>query len=312
MVEIVERTFARDAKYTRAELAEKAGVREEDLTVTRAAFGLPVPADRVYDDKDVEITANLRALLDAGAPVEAVVELNRVIGRAMAQVAATSRALVLQTLGDDDPAAADARLAELVPGLAPLMEPVLGFAYAEHVRRLVRSELVAGTDLGARPVAIAFADLVGFTRLGEEVPPEDLGRVAARLEQLAAEHVEPPVQVVKTIGDAVMLVAPTPAPLVDTVLALVAVEADDLPQLRAGVACGPALERAGDWYGRPVNLASRVTDVARPGSVVATTEVREAASGDVEWSSLRPRKLKGIGEVRLHRARRGDGDRSSG
>jgi len=305
-VQIVEQAFARDAKYTRAEVAERAGVTEEVLTVTRRAFGLPAPPDRVYGDRHVAMAENLRALLDAGAPVASIVELNRVIGRAMAQVAAASRTMVLSSVEGDE---LDARLAEVVPAMAPLMEPVLGFVYGEHVRRLVRSELVAGADLGARPVAVAFADLVGFTRLGEEVPPEDLGRVASRLEALAAEHVAPPVQVVKTIGDAVMLVAPSPAPLVDAVLTLVAVEEPDLPQLRAGVACGPALERAGDWYGRPVNLASRITDVARPGSVVATGEVREAAGDGVAWSSLRPRRLKGIGEVRLHRARRADGDR---
>ncbi len=299
-VEVVERVFGGEAKYTGPELAEQAGVDFDALAVTRAAFGLPVTTERVYDDGHLEAARALKALLDAGAPVPAVVELNRVIGRAMAQVAAASRALVLETLGEES---IDERLAEFVPGLAPLMEPVLGHVYAEHVRQVVRSELVAGTTLGARPVAVAFADLVGFTRLGEEVPPEDLGRVAGRLEQLAAEHVEPPVQVVKTIGDAVMLVAPSPAPLVDTVLALVAVEDPDLPQLRAGVACGEALERAGDWYGRPVNLASRITDAARPGSVLATPEVRESAP-DLTWSALRARRLKGVGEVRLFRARR--------
>ena len=82
-------------------------------------------------------------------------------------------------------------------------------------------------------------------------------------------------------------------------------EGDDFPQLRVGMAAGPALSRAGDWYGRPVNLASRVTGIARPGSVLATREVRDAATDAYRWSSAGARSLKGVeGPVRLYRARR--------
>ena len=300
---IVEEVLGREATYTLAELAERAGVDREDLRTTRAAFGLPVPVDeRVYGEADLETARGLRRLLDAGVPVATVVELNRVIGRALSQVAAASRAMVLSAAPD----LPEEQLAGLVGHLSPLMEPVLGFVWAEHVRQLVRSELATRRDFGAHPVAIAFADLVGFTRLGEELPPEDLGGVAARLEAVAAEHVAPPVQVVKTIGDAVMLVAPSPPPLLDVALTLAELEDPELPQLRVGVACGPALARAGDWYGRPVNLASRLTDLARAGSVVATAEVRDAAP-ELHWSTLRPRRIRGVGELRLFRARRPEG-----
>ena len=152
-------------------------------------------------------------------------------------------------------------------------------------------------------MTVAFADLVGFTKLGEEVPAEELGQVVGRLEERAAEIVEKPVTFVKTVGDAVMLVAPKPDALIDTTLRLIDDLGDDL-QLRAGVACGPALERAGDWYGSPVNQASRVTTVARPGSVLVTGSVREHAEEDWRWSFARERKLKGVGEVKLFRARR--------
>ena len=134
---------------------------------------------------------------------------------------------------------------------------------------------------GSREVAVCFADLVGFTRLGEEVAPEELGHLAARLEALAAEAAEPPVKLVKTIGDAAMLASPEPEPLLDAALKLIDAadaEGEDFPQLRAGAAIGLALPRAGDWFGRPVNLASRITAIARPGSVLAEREVREAAA----------------------------------
>ena len=147
---------------------------------------------------------------------------------------------------------------------------------AEVVNELERS---GGELPGSREVAVCFADLVGFTRLGEEVPPDELGRLAARLEALAGDVAEPPVRLVKTIGDAAMLASPEPEPLLGATLRLIDAadaEGEDFPQLRAGAAMGQALPRAGDWFGRPVNLASRITSVARPGSLLVERALRES------------------------------------
>jgi adenylate cyclase len=117
---------------------------------------------------------------------------------------------------------------------------------------------------------------------------------------------EPPVRLVKTIGDAAMYVSPDPGALVAVALSLCeSVKEADLPTLRAGIAFGPALLRAGDYYGHAVNLSSRVTGVARPGSVLCTQEVRDAAPDAFDWSYAGRHRLKGIsGAVPLHRARR--------
>ena len=123
---------------------------------------------------------------------------------------------------------------------------------------------------------------------------------AARTRQRA------PVRLAKTIGDAAMLVAPEPRPLVDAVLALVQEShSDEHPLLRAGIAAGEALPRAGDWYGRPVNLASRLTAFARRGTVVAAREVREASGDDgYAWSFAGSRRFKGVrGETEVFRVR---------
>ncbi len=84
---------------------------------------------------------------------------------------------------------------------------------------------------------------------------------------------------------------------------------DDGPLLRAGLAAGDAITRAGDWYGHPVNLASRLTASARPGSVVTAREVREAAGEGFAWSFVGSRRFKGVrGEVGVYRVRpRSDG-----
>jgi adenylate cyclase len=196
------------------------------------------------------------------------------------------------------------------PILGPMGDALLRLALRHSVETeaINAVERTAGTLPGAREVAVAFADLVGFTRLGEQMPPEDLGLVAFRLADLAHEVVVSPVQFVKTIGDAVMLVCSDPLKLLLTVLDLVdAAAADDFPRLRVGLAVGHAVNRAGDWYGSPVNLASRVTSAA-PASTVRVTEPARKAIGDpagIEWSVAESRHLKGIsGEVLLYGARR--------
>jgi len=127
--------------------------------------------------------------------------------------------------------------------------------------------------------------------------------------------VPPAVRLIKTIGDAAMLQATDTAALVAATLELVE-RADgmgeDFPQLRAGVARGEALERGGDWYGRPVNLASRITAIARPGSVLVDQHARDSAGDGYEWSFAGKRRIKGVtGEVALHRVRREEPARQS-
>ena len=166
---------------------------------------------------------------------------------------------------------------ETVARLYPMVDPLMSDILALHLRHATETDIVGAAERdggrlpGSRRVAIGFADLVGFTRLGEEVPPDELGRLATRLEAIALEVASPPVRLVKTIGDAVMLASPEPEPLVEAALGLIDVaegEGGDFPELRAGAALGAALARAGDWFGRPVNLASRITSVARPSSLL--------------------------------------------
>jgi adenylate cyclase len=135
--------------------------------------------------------------------------------------------------------------------------------------------------------------------------------VARRLAEVAGDVVEPPVRLVKTIGDAVMLVSLEPAALVDAALDLVAAadaDGSELPQLRAGVAVGEAVAYGGDWYGRPINLASRLTSIARPSSVLATEAVREALPEEgYRFSFAGERRIKGIrGDQKLLRIRRAE------
>jgi adenylate cyclase len=216
--------------------------------------------------------------------------------------------------------ASKALVGQITPLLGPLVENMLlmQLRHTMETEAVNAAERAAGKPLpGARQVTVAFADLVGFTRLGEAIPAEDLGHLASRLGHLARDVTAPPVRFIKSIGDAVMFVCPDPVPLLDVVLKLVdAVDTDDdFPRLRAGVASGMAVSRAGDWFGNPVNVASRVTNVARPGTVLVADSVWEAVgdTGQFNGSYAGARRLKGIkNEVRLFRIRRGDAAHDGG
>jgi adenylate cyclase len=307
--------------YTGRELAQKVGVDLEFLALMRKAHGLPVPDpdERAYTDLDLEGAERARAFREAGLPPEDMVAIARILGRGFSQAAEAMRALVLKLALEPGASELDLalRYADIVARLMPLTEPMLPQMLNLHLRHMARTETISAAERksgrlpGAREVTVAFADLVGFTRMGEELPADELGRVAGRLDELAAGIVDSPVRLVKTIGDAAMLASPDPEPLLDGALALVEAadaEGEDFPQLRVGVASGAALNRAGDWYGQPVNLASRVTGVARPGSVLGTGEVRELlrTSGRerFSWSYAGSKRLKGVREpVPLYRAR---------
>ncbi|HEV2075022.1 MAG TPA: adenylate cyclase regulatory domain-containing protein, partial [Thermoleophilaceae bacterium] len=248
---------------------------------------------RMFAEDDLEAARTARRLLDAELPADGLLEVARVIGRAIETVAAASRELVGSALlkaGDTELDVAR-RYASAAAELGPLMGSLLDYQYRTRLREGLRREaavppeaLEAGELPGAVEVAVGFADLVDFTRLGEQLPAEDVGRVAGRLAEMADEVAEEPVRLVKTIGDAAMLVSTETAPLVDALLALVErsqAEGEDIPQLHAGAARGIALGRAGDWYGRPVNLASRVAEMARPGSVLVEAGVRDAIRAEL-------------------------------
>ena len=302
----LERLLGGEAQYTMREIAEQSGLELDSLAATRRALGLALtgPDDRVYNEDDLEAARLGKAARDAGFGEELILETNRVLGRGMARYADALRTLSAEAImrpGSDEHELAH-RFASVAEEQLPLTRQWMQHVFTMHFRQMLRNEAVTLQERtsgrgDARRQAIAFADIVGFTELGESSSSEELGDVAARLSRLAGDVVESPVRVVKTIGDAVMLVAPEPKDMLVTALELVerAESTEDIPALRAGVAYGPAVNQWGDWFGSTVNLASRLTARARPSSVLTTEEVREAVGEDgYKWSSAGPKKLKGF------------------
>ncbi|MGU3654451.1 adenylate cyclase regulatory domain-containing protein [Mycolicibacterium sp. A43C] len=319
------RILGDDGDYVSArEICESTGIDLELLQRVQRALGLPRVDDvdePAHLRVDGEIAGYAKQFADMGIDEDNIVLVVRALADGLSKTAEAMRftsmaAVMAPGVSELDVAvASEALLRQVNPLLGPLIEDMLRL----ELRRTMESDAVTAGERaegrplpGAREVTVAFADLVGFTKLGEAVPPEELEGLANRLVQTTHEVVAPPVRFVKSIGDAVMLVSPEPMALLTAVLALLeAAGADDeFPRLRVGLASGKAVNRAGDWFGSPVNLASRVTGAARPGAVLVTEAVHDAIGEDagIEWSFAGAKRLKGIkDEVKLFRARYGPG-----
>ncbi|MBI5338089.1 MAG: adenylate/guanylate cyclase domain-containing protein [Mycolicibacterium rufum] len=320
------RVIGDDGVYVSArEAAEKHGVELELFERIQRAMGLPRVEDpdaAVLLRADAEAAKFTRDFLAAGIDADELVQITRLLGDGLARAAEAMRYAALAAVLH--PSATELEIAKasesLVAGLAPLLGPLIQDVLLLQLRHAIETEAVNATERaegqhlpGARLVTIAFADLVGFTRLGEALPPEDLERLAQRLADMTREVAVAPVRFIKTIGDEVMLVSPEPAPLLEAVLRLVDATDDDsdFPRLRVGVATGMAVSREGDWFGSPVNLAARVTGAARPGSVLVSESAREAIGDDERftWSFAGARHLKGFkSDIKLFRARHAGAD----
>lgn len=318
----VERVFEEGGEqYTAAEIAEGAGLEHEFLVRLLQALGAPIPEreERVYGEADLEAAKRAKLFLDAGLPPEGVLETSRIIGISMANLADANVDLVGEVF--TQPGVDERELAMRYAAAAETMVPLLGetllHAYRIHLRERIRqaviteAELAEGRLSGADEVTVAFADLVGFTRLGESLEIERIGDLTGRLFELASDVARPPVRLVKMIGDAAMFASHDSEPLLDAVVGLVeSAGSDDIPPLKAGAARGQALGRGGDWYGPPVNRAARITNFARPDSVVVDQAVKESLSptngdGFFRFSFAGKHRFKGIsGETPVHRVRR--------
>ena len=304
--------------YTPRQIAE---LSEMDLGLLQrfsAALGVPYtdPDEKTLTEADLEAARRVKAFRDAGLPEEGMLQVARTIGMGTARIAEANRELTVRTLvqpGDTERDVA-LRFAAAAEHMMPLVGPTLEYALQAHMLEQVRRDVIGAADLasgeigGTVDLAVCFADMVEFTRLGEEIAPEELGSVAGRFEEMATAVAEPPVRLVKMIGDAAMLVSVEPEPMLEATLRLIAAaeeEGSEFPWLRAGIASGPTLPQSGDYYGRAVNLASRITGIARPGSVLVDATTKDRVDGSFAYSFAGERRFKGIDTgVKLFRVRR--------
>ena len=314
------RVLGDDGQYVSARrLCESTGIELELLQRLHGIVGLPQLDDAegaVWLRADAEAVAHAKFFIELGVDPEETVVLMRVLMEGLGHAAALLREAALKILLR--PGASEIELAQATEEFARRAAPRLGPVVEDLLRLQIRhslefeavnaTERATGSLPSARQVAVAFADLAGFTRLGEHISPQDLHRLASQLVDLAHTVAVVPVRFIKAIGDAVMLVSTDPVALLNALLDLAdAAAAEKMPLLRIGVASGGAVTRGGDWFGSPVNIASRVTSAASPGSVVMTASTRDMVAGAAGfgWAPAGTRQLKGVREaVKLFRVSR--------
>jgi adenylate cyclase len=307
------------------DLSERTGVPLDLLKVVREALGYaePEPEDRVRED-ELAVVSAVELQLSFGIPPEVIQRLLRAYGDNMRRIVETEtdwyRSEVEMPLierGMTVPEMLDAQ-ADIGSRMSPLMEQALLAIYhghQEHAWTKSATEDVEGVLERAglfqrvrRPPAVCFLDMTGYTRLTEERGDEAAADLATRLAALvrgcSREHGGQPV---KWLGDGVMFYFPDPAEGLVAALEMVEGVAEHaLPPARVGIDAGPVVFQEGDYFGRTVNIAARIAEYARPGEVLVTQSVVEAAEGTpVTFTEIGAVELKGVsGTLRLHSARR--------
>lgn len=304
-------------RYTMHELARRGGTDIETARAVWRAIGFPdMPDDRpAFRDTDV---AALRAFLRTFAnPWIEDWSLDRALRQA--RVLGASLARSADAVTDEIAASFETAFARGVsdPQLAEGLAEVVGFddvaRLVAHVFRLqMRASLwrrLAGAspDLpGTVAGSVGFVDLVGYTALVNELDPDEVAALVSRFGELTHDRVVAGGgRVVKTIGDEVMFIADSveAAAHIAVDLTVHSLRDDLLPATRAGIATGTMVSRDGDYYGPVVNLASRLTEMARPGTVLASAEIGQALADDEHFTMRRiaGRKVRDIGRVDVFR-----------
>jgi adenylate cyclase len=318
--------FAGVSRTTFRELSERTGVPLDLLLVIREAHGFaePRPEDHVREDELAVVVPAIESQLSAGIRPEVIKRLLRAYGDGLRTIVETETdwyrtevELPLLEKGMTVPEMLSAQ-ADIGSRIAPLMEQTLVSIYHAQQEHAWTKSAVEDVEAALeraglyrrvrRPPAVCFLDISGYTRLTEERGDEAAAELATRLATLvrgrSREHGGQPV---KWLGDGVMFYFPNPGDGVLAALDMVEdVAAEALPPARVGIHAGPVVFQEGDYFGRTVNIASRIAEYARPGEVLVSQEVVDASDlDDLAVTAIGPIELKGVSQpLTLHSVRR--------
>lgn len=300
---------------TAAEVATAAGVDYPMAQRINRALGFPDADDseKQFSERDVEVLKNLKTMMDVGIPLPELISVARVYGQSLAAIADAETRLfsnhMVAPLVDQGKSIAEIeeRLEPTVKSQLDLLGDALDYVHRRHLAMALHNLTSSSTDDGGENVAIAFVDLVDFSRLADELHGTELGELVDSFEDVVVDSTtDSRIRIVKMIGDAAMLASRDPEVVVESAQGIVSnVEKDgELPQARAGIDYGDVLPLAGDFFGRPVNVAARIVAFARPGTVVASEALVDAVGEErIETSKIGTQKLKGVGRVGLFKVR---------
>lgn len=298
-----------ELNLTSSEVADKGGLSLEDGQRLWRALGFPDPGDGIaYGDPDVEAVSIVAAALDSGVLDEQTVfRLTRGLGHTMSRLADWQvSTFVEQVEHDVEGGKSGGRLeaaVALAHNAAPGLERLILYAWRRHLAAAAaRIEALGAADeeLLSTTMTVGFADLARFTSLSNALDDSSLGALVENFENRCADIVTAHGgRVIKTLGDAVLFVCDDPTEGARTSLDLVAQIAarEELPDIRVGLATGPVISRLGDVFGPAVNLAARLSHVARSNRVLIDAATAERLDNGFDVRTLPPRPLRGFGNV---------------
>ncbi len=302
-------------EFTAGQAAERAGVSLGQLHRFWQALGFPQPAGhkRLFTSSDVEMLCTGRRILEAeDSNPEELLQMTRVTGQSLARMAdahiapdAEKIETIMRSSRTSQRAAAEA-ISHISASLSSEFQPFLAYAWRRHLLASVSRLAAAGAEeVGTQNSGTAgFADLVDFTAVSRQLSDRELGNMVTRFQELAYDHVpNRGGRVVKIVGDEIMFSTSETAAAAEIALALVEAchENTQVPEVRIGMATGAMLAWEGDLYGPTVNLASRLVDVALPGTAVVSDGFSEQLQNSPAFAlrKLRRFKLKGVGKTRV-------------
>jgi adenylate cyclase len=317
--------FSAFSDVTFAQVAERTGVPVQLLLLIREAAGSPAPApDDLLRDEEMPYADFIEGQVKAGFRRAAIERLLRVQGDSLRRMTETETAWwhseVLTPATEAGKRPDEILGVDFANRMSILAERALIGMYHLQQMQAWTGTIIEGleTQLAAaglhrrleHPPAMCFLDITGYTRLTQERGDAAAAELAEQLGRLVQRtSVKHGGRAVKWLGDGVMLHFPNPGPGVVAALEMVAgVTEAGLPPAHVGLHAGPVIFQEGDYYGATVNVASRIAEYARPGEVLVSQEVVDAASGaPVAFREIGPVELKGVtGATRLHVAARPD------
>ncbi len=299
-----------ERRYTFAEAAQETGLEAALIERVMGTLGIsPVHVQALTED-DLQLLRYVAAVLDAGLPLVAMLQLTRVYGTALARVADAEVRLFhmyvhepLMRSGASGLETAE-EMVTLTRALLPIASPVMDQVHQRYLQHFIEQDVIGhmesdldgdSLDLGRLRVAIAFADLAGYTRLTEEAGELEAVDAVERFVEEVELTLPEDARVIKTIGDEVMIVGSDPTALTDWAVGFQRLH-DERPLPRIGLHCGVALYRDGDYFGRDVNIAARVAARSAGGEVLVTRAVVEQGSPYLEFERIGEVRLKGFSE----------------
>ena len=301
---------ALDVTYTLRQAAKLTGLEPALIERIYATLGFTAGSAEHIGDEDLEMLQHMAAVLRSGYPFAAFLQLTRVYGQALEQIADAE--VRLFHLYVHEPLMRDGidgiEVAEEVDGLVtqllPLAPPLMDLVHRRFLRHFVEQDVISHMEadtsallgeLGHLRVAIAFADLAGYTQLTEQRGDEEAATVVERFVANVTHTLPDEARIVKTVGDEVMVVSTDPAALVDWALGFQTM-IPDRPQPRIGIHAGDVVYRDGDYFGGEVNRASRVAARTAAGEVLVTQAIVESAGRHIDFDRIGEVRLKGFTE----------------